>query len=309
MTTSDFLDPRLTERRNPRTTHIDVASSLEIVDLMQAEDQHVVEVMHAAREALAHAIDLAVAAFNRGGRLLYVGAGTSGRLGVLDASECPPTFGTLPEMVVGIIAGGPEALTRSQEGAEDDAGAGARAVDDHAVGDSDFVLGIAASGTTPYVAAAVGRAGDLGAATGILSCSAPPPDLTERCDVVITLPVGPEVLTGSTRLKAGTATKLALNTITTGSMIRHGKAYGNLMVDLQAWSAKLVDRGERIVMEAAGVDRETARRTIAAAGGAVKIAVVMARLGVDAADARRRLDAANGQVRAVLGDPPEVTLG
>ncbi len=307
MTRPEFLDPRLTERRNPRTTDIDCASSLEIVDLMNREDRAVVDTVHSVRGEIARCIDLVVERFKRGGRLVYVGAGTSGRLGVLDATECPPTFGTNPEMVVGVIAGGAPALTRSQEGAEDDAGAGAAAMDEHHIGPSDFVLGIAASGTTPYVRAAVERAMQLGAGTGLLTCAAPPEELAARCDVAIGAYVGPEVLTGSTRLKAGTATKLILNSITTAAMIQLGKAYGNLMVDLQAMSQKLVDRGERIVMETAGVSRDVARRAIRDASGSVKTAIVMARLGIGPKEAREALAGVNESVRRVIGAPPAVT--
>jgi len=307
MTAPDFQDPRLTEQRNPRTGRIDVASSLEIVDLINAEDALVAPAVRAERERIARAIDLAVAAFERGGRLLYAGAGTSGRLGVLDASECPPTFGTPPEMVVGIIAGGYEALVRSVERAEDDVNAAAAAIDKAGVGAKDFVLGIAASGTTPFVRAALGRAQTLGAATGLLSCTDPPRVLADTCDVLILPKVGAEVVTGSTRMKAGTATKLVLNTITTGAMIRLGKVYGNLMVDLMATSDKLRDRGERIVMECCAVDRARARAVIADAAGSVKLAIVMARLGVDAEEARRALAAAGGLVRRAIGDPPPVT--
>ena len=307
MTAPDFQDPRLTEQRNPRTGRIDVASSLEIVDLINAEDALVAPAVRAERERIARAIDLAVAAFERGGRLLYAGAGTSGRLGVLDASECPPTFGTPPEMVVGIIAGGYEALVRSVERAEDDVYAAAAAIDKAGVGAKDFVLGIAASGTTPFVRAALGRAQTLGAATGLLSCTDPPRVLADTCDVLILPKVGAEVVTGSTRMKAGTATKLVLNTITTGAMIRLGKVYGNLMVDLMATSDKLRDRGERIVMECCAVDRARARAVIAEAAGSVKLAIVMARLGVDAEEARRALAAAGGLVRRAIGDPPPVT--
>jgi N-acetylmuramic acid 6-phosphate etherase len=301
-----FVDPRLTERRNPATVGIDVASSLDIVDLLNAEDRKVADVVHGAREALARTIDLVVAALEGGGRLVYVGAGTSGRLGVLDAAECPPTFGTPPDLVVGTIAGGYAALVQSQEGAEDDVNAGLAAMDDRAVTARDVVVGIAASGTTPFVQAALGRAQTLGAVTVLMTCADPPPLLAGTCEAVIVMRVGPEALTGSTRLKAGTATKLALNTITTGAMLRLGKAYGNLMVDLMALSEKLKDRGERIVMEACAVDRAKARGVIAAAGGSVKLAIVMARRGVDAAEARRLLDEADGVVRTVVGDPPPV---
>jgi len=307
MTTRDFHDPRPTEQRNPRTERIDVASSLEIVDLMNAEDATVAGAVHGERERLARAIDLVVDAFRRGGRLVYVGAGTSGRLGVLDAAECSPTFGTPPTMVIGVIAGGYGALVKSVEGAEDDVNAGAAAMDTAAVTDKDVVVGIAASGTTPYVRAALARAQTLGARTALVTCATPPQVLAETCDVIIRPVVGPEALTGSTRLKAGTATKLALNTISTGAMIRLGKVYGNLMVDLMAWSAKLEDRGERIVMECCGVSRGEARAAIERAGGSVKLAIVMVRRGVDQDEARRLLEAAGGFVRPAAGDPPPVT--
>jgi len=306
MTASDYRDPRLTEQRNPGTERIDVASSLEIVDLINTEDARVAAAVRLEREALARAVDLAVTAFQRGGRLIYVGAGTSGRLGVLDASECPPTFGVPPGMVVGVIAGGLQALVKSIEGAEDDVNAAAAAIDQANVQPADFVVGIAASGTTPFVRAALGRAQTIGATTGLVSCTDPPKVLADTCDVLVLPKVGPEVVTGSTRMKAGTATKLVLNTMTTGAMIRLGKVYGNLMVDLMATSAKLRDRGERIVMECAGVDRERARAVIEAAGGSVKLAIVMARLKQGAADAKRALEAAGGSVRRTIGDPPAV---
>lgn len=307
MSTPEYYDPRLTEQRNPRTQAIDVASSLEIVDLMHAEDRLVPDAVHACRTEIARVIDLVVDALRVGGRLVYVGAGTSGRLGVLDATECPPTFGTSPDMVVGIIAGGLPALTRSQEGAEDDTAAAVHDLNANGVSAKDVVIGIAASGTTPYVQAALGRAQRLGAKTVLLTCSEPPAEVAAACDVAIVVRAGPEVLTGSTRLKAGTATKLVLNTITTGAMIRLSKAYGNLMVDLMAWSEKLRDRGERIVMEACRVDRARARRAIEEAGGSVKLAIVMVRRGVDRDAARRLLEDAGGVVRRAAGDPPVVS--
>ncbi len=302
----DFSDTRLTERRNPRSATIDTASALEIVDLIAAEDAGVPAAVSKARAEIASAIDLVEGAFRSGGRLIYVGAGTSGRLGVLDAAECPPTFGTPPEMVLGLIAGGPPALVRSIEGAEDDTGAAERELNSLSVGRKDVVVGIAASGTTPYVGAALARARALGAHTVFLSCSEPPPHLRESCDICITVLVGPEIVTGSTRMKAGTATKLVLNTLTTGAMIRIGKTYGNLMVDLRAWNDKLVDRSQRIVMEAAGVDRSAARSAIEAADGSVKTAIVMARRGVARGEAERLLSENAGRLRAVVGDPPPV---
>ncbi len=300
----DYRDPRMTEQRNPRTVDIDVASSVEIVELLNAEDRTVAASVYEAREEVARTIDLVVEAFGNDGRLIYVGAGTSGRLGVLDASECPPTFGSDPELVRGIIAGGNDALTRSQEGAEDDEAAGTAAIDALDVGARDVVIGVAASGTTAYVNAAIVRADECGATTAFLTCTDPPERMTAVCTAVIVAKVGPEALTGSTRLKAGTATKMILNTITTGAMIRAGKAYGNLMVDLTALSNKLIDRGERIVMESCAVDRSEARLAIERASGSVKVAIVMLRRDIDAATAQRLLDEHGGSVRAVAGDPP-----
>ncbi len=303
---SDPTPLRLTERRNPRTANIDSASPLEIVDLIGAEDATVPAAVARAREPLARALELVEASFRAGRRLLYVGAGTSGRLGVLDASECPPTFGTPPEMVVGIIAGGAPALVSSIEGAEDDPAAGSGEMDRHGVGPGDTVVGIAASGSTTFVRAALQRARDLGAGTVFLTCVDPPADLVDSCDVTIAVLTGPEVVTGSTRMKAGTATKLVLNTLTTGALIRIGKTYGNLMVDLQARNRKLVDRGERIVMEVAGAARDDARRAIAAAGGSVRTAIVMLRKGCDREAAERLLSEHDNHLRSIIGDPPPV---
>lgn len=295
-----MADPRLTERRNPRSVEIDRLSTLEIVDLVNAEDRMVAEAVGEERDAVARAIDLATAAFRAGGRLIYVGAGTSGRLGVLDAAEMPPTYRTDPAMVQGIIAGGPAALVRAQEGAEDRPEDGARAVDELAVGGADFVLGIATSGTTPYVHAALRRARELGARTGFLLCTYPSEELLARHDVVIAPLVGPEVITGSTRMKAGTATKMVLNTITTGAMVRLGKVYGNLMVDLQVTCQKLRDRGERILMETMAMEREAAAALLARAGGHVKTALVMRGRSVGRREAERLLEEADGRVARVV---------
>jgi N-acetylmuramic acid 6-phosphate etherase len=282
-----FHDARLTERRNPRSGRLDTLSPAEIVDLINAEDAGIAAAVAQARAEIARTIELVERAFRAGGRLVYVGAGTSGRLGVLDAAECPPTYGTPPEMVVGVIAGGTPALLRSVEGAEDDVNAGIAEMDARRVGPDDVVLGIAASATTPYVRAALGRAQALGAATVFLSCSEPPAVLRDTCDACITVLVGPEVVT-----------------VTTGAMVRLGKVYGNLMVDLRAWNAKLVDRAERIVMETTGADRAAARTAIEAAEGGVKRAIVMVRRGVGAAEADRLLEEAGGRLRPVVGDPP-----
>lgn len=301
------LDPRVTERRNPRTVDIDLATADEIVDLISAEDRSVTDAVASQRAAIAQAITLVEHALRDGHRLLYVGAGTSGRLGVLDASECPPTFGADPAQVVGIIAGGDAALRTSVEGAEDDEGAGAAAMDAHRVAPGDVVIGIAASGTTPFVRAALARARTLGATTGLVACSPPPEAMRQVADLCIVPVVGPEVLTGSTRLKAGTATKQVLNMITTGAMIRIGKSYGNLMVDLRATNAKLTDRAERIVMEVCGLSREAARALLAASRGEVKLAIAMQLLAADAEVAAARLRAVGGVLRRLVpGAPPAI---
>jgi N-acetylmuramic acid 6-phosphate etherase len=274
------LDERLTEQRNPHTMRIDQLSTLEVVDLINAEDRLVAEAVAAEREAIARCVDLVVESLRRGGRLFYVGAGTSGRLGVLDAAEMPPTYRTDPELVQGLIAGGHAALVRAQEGAEDDPGAGAAELEERKIGPADFVLGIATSGTTPYVHGALDRARELGARTGFLLCTPPTAELRARHDVVIAPLVGPEVITGSTRMKAGTATKLVLNTISTTTMVQLGKVYGNLMVDLEVTCQKLQDRGERILIELLGIDRPAATALLARGGGHVKTAIIMGRLGV-----------------------------
>jgi N-acetylmuramic acid 6-phosphate etherase len=296
------LDNRLTEQRNPRSTRIDQLSTLEIVDLINAEDRMVAEAVGEERAAIAQAIDIVVDCFQRGGRLIYVGAGTSGRLGVLDASEMPPTYRTDPKMVQGVIAGGFDALVRAQEGAEDHPADGARDIDEREVDESDFVLGIATSGTTPYVHGALKRARERGARTGFLLCTYPSSELVETHDVVIAPLVGPEVITGSTRMKAGTATKMVLNTLTTSAMVRLGKVYGNLMVDLQVTCEKLRDRGERILMETVGVERHEATTLLERASGHVKVALVMGRLGIEEEAARARLDADGGLITRVIPD-------
>jgi N-acetylmuramic acid 6-phosphate etherase len=295
-----MADPRLTEQANPRSRQIDRLTPLEIVDLVNAEDRMVAEAVGEEREAIARAMQLVVESFRSGGRLIYVGAGTSGRLGVLDASEMPPTYGTDPQMVQGVIAGGSAALTRAQEGAEDRPEDGAAAIDERSVGANDFVLGIAASGTTPYVHGALARARERGARTGFLLCTYPSPGLHQAHDVVIAPLVGPEVITGSTRMKAGTATKMVLNTITTGAMVLLGKVYGNLMVDLQVTCEKLRDRGERILVESLKIDRPRAADLLESAGGHVKTALVMERRGVGREEARRLLDEAGGVLADVV---------
>jgi N-acetylmuramic acid 6-phosphate etherase len=297
------LDPRITEHRNPRTAQIDLATADEIVALMNAEDRTVADAVASQREAIAHAITLVEGVFRGGGRLFYIGAGTSGRLGILDASECPPTFSTDPEMVQGIIAGGPPAVFRSQEGAEDLPENGAAAIDERGVTDKDCLVGIAASGTTPFVRGALSRAEQLGARTMVIACTPLTPDVTRLVDVSIVAVTGPEVVTGSTRLKAGTATKMILNMITTGAMIRLGKTWGNLMVDLQATNLKLKDRSERILMETCAISRDDARTLLEAAGGSVKVAIVMHRTGASREAAVKRIQDAGGLIRRVVGDP------
>ena len=293
-------DPRMTEQRNPRSEDLDRLDAQGLVDLINREDREVAPAVARERERIARAVELVAGAFRSGGRLLYVGAGTSGRLGVLDASEMPPTFRTPPKQVQGVIAGGYDALVQAREGAEDEADAGAEAMDDREVGPNDFVLGIATSGTTPYVHGALDRARNRGARTGFLLCTEPDAELEARHDVVIAPRVGPEVVTGSTRMKAGTATKLVLNTLSTAAMVLTGKVHGNLMVDLRVNSRKLRDRGERILMEAVGVDRKEAASLLEAGGGHVKVALVMGLCSVDRHRAQELLDAGGGRVAGAL---------
>ncbi len=292
MTTRKYLPT--TEKCNPRSAKVDALSTLEIVDLINSEDQVVPQAVGLQRENIAAAIDLIVERLRAGGRLFYVGAGTSGRLGVLDASECPPTFGVSPSLVQGIIAGGRRALVRAVEGAEDHAEDGAAAIDARRIKSRDVVVGLAACGMTPYVRGALQRARQIGAGTIFVTC-APEAVGSLPAGIIINPVVGPEVVTGSTRMKAGTATKLVLNTLTTTAMIKLGKVYGNLMVDLQATNAKLRDRSIRIVMAVTKLPRPRARALLQRAGGKVKVAIVMHYRRVDA---RRALEilAENGQL-------------
>lgn len=288
-----------TEQRNPRTLDLDTLETPELLARIHAEDRTVPDAVGRELPWIAQAVELVVASFRAGGRLVYVGAGTSGRLGVLDASECPPTFGSDPAQVVGVIAGGVGALVRAVEGAEDDAEAGARAMDERAVGPDDTVCGLAASGRTPYVVAAVARARALGARTIVVTCT-PRAAFALEVDVAICPEVGPEVLMGSTRMKSGTAQKLVCNMLTTAAFLRMGKAYENMMVDLMANSEKLVERGRRTVMTVTGCDYDAAAVAIDAAGGSVKTALVMLATGVARDEAERRLAAAAGFVRAAI---------
>jgi N-acetylmuramic acid 6-phosphate etherase len=293
------LDNLLTEQRNPATMSIDGLSTLEIVTLINAEDAKVAEVVRGELPNIAHAVDLIVERLRAGGRLFYVGTGTSGRLGVLDASEIPPTFSAPPTLVQGIIAGGVPALTRSSEGLEDYPEFGARDLIERGVTGADVVVGLASSGRTPYVLGALAKAREIGCATIGIVCTRSAA-LAEHADVLITLLVGPEVVTGSTRLKAGTAQKMVLNMLSTTAMIRLGKVYGNLMVDLRPSNSKLRARARRIIRTLAGISDEEAVRLLAASGDEVKVALVMALRGVDADEARRRLQEAGGLVRQAL---------
>lgn len=271
-------------------------------DVMNAEDRTVPFAVARARPAIIRAIAMVSKAWHEGGRLIYVGAGTSGRLGVLDASECPPTFRSDPKMVRGIIAGGRKALWRSVEGAEDDESAIVKELRKLAVGRSDVVMGIASGGTTPYVHAALAEARRRGAKTIFFAC-VPKSQVRIACDVDIRVLTGPEVVTGSTRLKAGTATKLVLNMITTLSMVRLGKTYGNLMVDLNSYACrKLTERATRVILETTGVDRREAERLLHGAGGRAKTAIVMQKLGLTCAKAQAMLDRSGGRVRKALGE-------
>ena len=289
----------MTEQRLPESMRLDAMSVGEAVALMHQQDQRAVEAVGREQASIVRAVEIVVSQLRAGGRLFYFGAGTSGRLGVLDASECPPTFRTPHEMVQGIIAGGEAAMFRAQEGAEDSPQGAAGDVDARDVGPNDVLVGIAAGGTTPYVHGALRRARERGAKTIFISCVQPTPNEPE-VDVVIRPITGPEVVTGSTRLKAGTATKLVLNTITTVAMVQLGKVYENLMVDLKASNIKLQDRAARIVATVTGVSREEAFRWVDQAGGHVKVAIVMQKRGLSRQDAEALLDRHAGRLRAAL---------
>jgi len=291
----------LTEKRSERTANIDRLDTLAILEVMNDEDATVPGAVRRVLPAIAQAVDTIVEHLRRGGRLLYVGAGTSGRLGVLDAVECVPTFNTDPDMVQGIIAGGPLALTHAVEGAEDDRAAGYAEMVARNVSERDVVVGIAASGRTPYVLGALEAANAAGAATVAITCNEPAPMLDLATISIVAL-VGPEVIAGSTRLKAGTAQKLILNMLSTASMIRLGKVYQNLMVDMRVTNQKLMQRARRIVAEISGVSSEEADRLLAQAGGEIKTAIVMALLGIGPEVARARIAAAGGVLREAIGD-------
>jgi len=293
-----MLENLLTEQVNPASAGIDALDTEAMLRVVNAEDRLVAEAVAREIPAIARAVEAIVARLRAGGRLFYIGAGTSGRLGVLDASECPPTFGVSPELVQGIIAGGEGALRRSTEGSEDDPAAGARDLAEPRFGAGDALVGIAASGRTPYVLGAVAEANRLGAATIGLSCT-PDSELARAATMAITPLVGPEVITGSTRLKAGTAQKLVLNMLSTGVFIRMGYVYGNLMVNVQPTNAKLADRARRIVARAAGVPHGRAAELLEAAEGNVRCAILMAG-GMERDEARRRLERAGGRLSEAL---------
>jgi N-acetylmuramic acid 6-phosphate etherase len=294
------MEQTLTEERNPLTINIDTLPTLDMLELINTEDQKVALAVRDELSRIVAAVDAITARMQRGGRLIYIGAGTSGRLGVLDASECPPTFGTPPELVVGLIAGGELALTDAVEGAEDDQIGGAREIAELNVDENDCVVSIAASGRTPYAIGGLEEAKKRGALTISIACNRPSP-LEELADIGITPIVGPEVLSGSTRLKAGTAQKMVLNMISTGVMIRLGKTYSNLMVDVQPTNVKLRQRARRIVAEAAGVSLEQATKVLQESNGEVKTAIVAVLADVPPEVARQRLRKTGGFVRRAIG--------
>jgi N-acetylmuramic acid 6-phosphate etherase len=288
-----------TEQRNPRTAGIDLASTEEILALMNAEDQTVAARVGEALPDIARAVELAVASFKEGGRLLYFGAGTSGRLGILDSAECPPTFGVPPEMVVGSIAGGRDTVFLSREGVEDSESTGEEDVRGRDVSVRDTVVGITASRRTPYVIGALRAARDIGARTVFLTCN---PKIHADVDVEISVVVGPEAIAGSTRLKAGTAQKMVINMITTASMVKLGKVYENLMVDLKPTSSKLRERAKGIISLLTGLDYARASEVYERSGRNVKVSIVMAKCGMDRAKAEAALVDADGFLARALGE-------
>ncbi|MBN9258540.1 MULTISPECIES: N-acetylmuramic acid 6-phosphate etherase [unclassified Mesorhizobium] len=295
------LDRLISEGRNPRTMDIDLLPTVDVLRRINDEDKGVAGAVEKVIPEIAIAVDRIVDAFRKGARLIYMGAGTSGRLGVLDASECPPTFRVPEEMVVGLIAGGPDALVHATEGAEDDQRMGAKALQDIALTRDDVVVGIAVSGRTPYVVGGLNYARQLGATTVALSCN-PASTIAGIADIAISPVVGPEVLTGSTRMKSGTAQKLVLNMLTTASMIRIGKSYQNLMVDLRPSNKKLVARAIRIVMQTAGCTAAQAKQALDSTGNDVKLAILVAITGMDVEAARAALGRAGGFLRKAISD-------
>ncbi|WP_248464754.1 N-acetylmuramic acid 6-phosphate etherase [Pectobacterium versatile] len=293
------LGKLVSETRNPATMALDQLSTLEMMHAFNQEDRKVPEAIALVLPAIADAVDLAAASLQEGGRLIYLGAGTSGRLGVLDASECPPTFGVPHGLVIGLIAGGPGALLKAVEGAEDDPALGEADLKALNLTAADMVVGLAASGRTPYVIGALRYAHDVGCRTAAISCN-PHSPIAQEAQVAISPVVGPEALTGSTRLKSGTAQKLVLNMISTGAMVKLGKVYQNLMVDVKATNVKLLDRACRIVVEATGAEREQAQQALVQADNEVKPAILMLLANIDVAAARERLKQHNGYLREAL---------
>ncbi len=293
------LDKLSTEAPNSASNELDTLSALEIATLINAEDSHTPEIVRSALPEIATAIEIATAALRSDGRIIYVGAGTSGRLGVLDASECPPTFGTNPNQVVGLIAGGFEALIRSSEGVEDNVAQALADIEPLKINRTDCVIGITASGRTPYPLAALKKAKALGAKTVLIICNSAN-NLEIDPDVVIALPVGPELITGSTRMKSGTVTKMALNMITTSAMVRLGKTYGNLMVDVQATSDKLSARARKMLIDMFDLPYDKADKLIIRADGSVKVAIIMETLQIDCPSALKILSENQGFVRKAL---------
>jgi N-acetylmuramic acid 6-phosphate etherase len=287
----------LTEQVNPNSLNLDRLTTPELVDLFNHEDLQTVAAIGNARLEIAGAIDIIAAAFDRGGRLFYIGAGTSGRLGVLDAAECPPTFCTPPAMVQGILAGGEGALVKSSEGLEDIATDGAQAMVDRQVTDRDVVVGITAGGTTPYVHGAIAKAKELGAKTVFIAC-VPAAQAASIADIDIRLPVGAEILSGSTRLKSGTVTKMVLNILSTGAMVKIGKVYGNRMVDVAVTNSKLHDRAVRMIQDLAELDRDRATQLLADSGNSVKTALLMHWTQIDRDAATTLLTQHHGQLRS-----------
>ncbi len=294
-----MLEKLLTEQPNPASASIDALPTEQVLRVINAEDQKVAASVEREITHIARAVDAVVAAFQHGGRLFYIGAGSSGRLGVLDAAECPPTFSVPPELVQGIIAGGEPALSCAIEASEDDPASGARDLLARGFTGRDVLVGIAASGRTPYVLGAVAEARRLGAVTVGISCT-PESELARTAEIAITPLAGPEVVTGSTRMKAGTAQKLVLNMLTTAAFVRLGYVYGNLMVNVQPTNAKLEDRARRIVVQAAGVSEERAAELLEAAGNQVRVAILMSRSGIGREEAEHRLSAAGGSITKAL---------
>jgi N-acetylmuramic acid 6-phosphate etherase len=293
-----------TEAINAATLTIDKMPSLDIIDLIAAEDRKVVAAVHKERERIAHGVEIIAGALKKGGRLLFVGAGTSGRLGIVEAAEMPPTFGTAPDQVLAIMAGGQEAVFRAREGVEDNFEEGARTVARLRIAKRDVIIGVSASGITQFVRGALTGARKKGARIIFVTCW-PGTELQNYVDLIIAPAVGPEVIAGSTRLKAGTATKMVLNMLTTIAMIRIGKTYGNLMVDVQTGSEKLKDRARRIVAMVTGADPDEAGTLLERARWNVKVAIVMKKSGLSYAQALRRLRQADDSIREALGENPE----